>query len=35
MQAPVVNRQWIYVERPEGELRPEYFDLRNGEIPVP
>jgi hypothetical protein len=34
MKPAAVNRQWIYVERPEGELRSECFDLLRSEVPV-
>jgi NADPH-dependent curcumin reductase CurA len=34
MPTPAANRQWIYAKRPEGELRAECFELRNGASPA-
>ncbi|WP_406276605.1 NADP-dependent oxidoreductase [Nocardia sp. NBC_00881] len=33
--ADVVNRQWVLRRRPEGALRDEDFELKNGTVPVP
>lgn len=33
--AETVNRQLILVARPKGDVGPECFELRRGEIPVP
>ena len=32
---PQVNKQWIYARKPNGEVGPEHFELKESAMPSP
>jgi NADPH-dependent curcumin reductase CurA len=30
-----INKQWIYARKPEGQVGPEHFELREAAMPEP